>query len=222
MSKDLILRTGLTGGASGDLDNYPVADCETGKPSIAFVQGDARYDHIYDESEAGAESSPDIIIPDDNSSGTGAWVLTKVYSDNLVTVGTFTPEYYAVDTDFDSVSYAVQVGRYHKIGTTVHFWIELKTSSITVGSAAGAVRVKGLPETSKSDTYTAVCIGYAKRFSTYHPSKAMVKPYSKEISLYYRATNPYGEDTNLLYGDLDTTTNDGNTLYISGTYESAS
>jgi len=83
MSKDVIARTGLTGGASGDLDAYPVADCENDKPAHVYIQGTGMYVYIYDESEAGAESSPDIIIPDDNSSGTGAWKLESLYADTL-------------------------------------------------------------------------------------------------------------------------------------------
>jgi hypothetical protein len=78
MSKDIIARTGLTGGTDGDLDNYPVANCETGKPAIAFVHGDGIYHYIYDETEDRAENSPEVIIPDDNSSGTGAWCLATI------------------------------------------------------------------------------------------------------------------------------------------------
>jgi hypothetical protein len=77
MSLDLILRTALTGGTDGALDNYPVASCETGKPAIVMVLGVGFYPFFYDETEAGAESSPNIIIPDDNTSGTGAWVKTN-------------------------------------------------------------------------------------------------------------------------------------------------
>jgi hypothetical protein len=78
MSKDLILRTALTGGTDGALDNYPVASCETGKPAIAFVLGSGIYHYIYDETETRSENSPEVIIPNDNSSGTGAWCLATI------------------------------------------------------------------------------------------------------------------------------------------------
>jgi hypothetical protein len=87
MSLDLILRTALTGGTDGTLDNYPVASCETGKPAIVFVQGAGFYSYMYDETETGAESSPNIIIPDDNASGTGAWVYLSSIVDHGTLIG---------------------------------------------------------------------------------------------------------------------------------------
>ncbi len=88
MSKDAILRTGLTGGGAGDLDNYPVADCETGKIALAVIST-GHHIFYYDETESGAESSPNIIIPDDNSSGTGAWVLSDIVTGDITADGIY-------------------------------------------------------------------------------------------------------------------------------------
>lgn len=53
---------------------------DTGDIAITGIEGDNVYFHIYDESNSESESSPNIIIPDDNSSGTGAWELTYAYA----------------------------------------------------------------------------------------------------------------------------------------------
>jgi len=87
MAKQIFAANKLTGGVAGALDDINHTALEDG--NIALVI-DASTDLVtfykYDASEAGGESSPDLIIPDSNSTGTGAWVLEDVYSYDL-TVG---------------------------------------------------------------------------------------------------------------------------------------
>lgn len=61
------------------------------------------------------------------------------------TNGTFTPTLICRTTDFDSVTYEQQAGLYRRIGDVVHCYINLRTASITVGSASGALAIGGLP-----------------------------------------------------------------------------
>lgn len=72
--------TSLTGGGAGSLDGI-TAGSTTGYEhgSIALVNsGGNLYIHIYDSTiTAASERSPITIIPDDNTSGIGAWVLVS-------------------------------------------------------------------------------------------------------------------------------------------------
>jgi len=75
--------TALTGGVSGCLDFEPVDDLHDGDPAIVFVQDDAVYHYIADSASGAAESSPDVIKPDFQSTGvayTGdlRWILHRV------------------------------------------------------------------------------------------------------------------------------------------------
>ena len=64
---------GLTGGTTGTLDSINSADLTSN--SIAFtVTATALYCHRYDETSSAAESSPDVIMPDDLA-GSGRWLL---------------------------------------------------------------------------------------------------------------------------------------------------
>src|SRR6056297_3128839 len=66
-------RTGLIGGTTNDLDNIEVAGLSDGDVGMVLTGGN-RYWYKYVAANSDSESSPDVIIPDDNSSGTGAWV----------------------------------------------------------------------------------------------------------------------------------------------------
>ena len=69
----------LTGGVSGCLDDILHTALEDGNTAIVISSADGKtYFLVYDASEVGAESSPDIIIPDSNVTGTGAWILAGV------------------------------------------------------------------------------------------------------------------------------------------------
>jgi hypothetical protein len=71
-------RTGLTGGASTDLDGIDGAGLSEGHR--AFVITDEPYIYFYrlNATSGAAESSPDIIAPDNNA-GQKRWVLVEVY-----------------------------------------------------------------------------------------------------------------------------------------------
>jgi hypothetical protein len=62
--------------------------------------------------------------------------------------GTWTPTYVAGGTNFTSVTYESQVGKYTKIGDTVILTVKISTNAITKGSASGDVYISGLPFTS--------------------------------------------------------------------------
>ena len=65
--------------------------------------------------------------------------------------GTWTPTYVASTTDFTSVTYQQQNGKYTKIGDTVSLTVTLSTNAITKGSASGEVYIAGLPFTPNSN-----------------------------------------------------------------------
>jgi len=62
--------------------------------------------------------------------------------------GTWTPTYVAGGTNFTSVTYEGQVGKYTKIGDTVILTVKISTNAINKGSASGDVYISGLPFTS--------------------------------------------------------------------------
>lgn len=81
MAKQIFAANALTGGVAGALDDITDDVLEEGNLAIVIdTVADTTYFFKYSETEAGAESSPSIIIPDSNVSGTGAWVLVSVYS----------------------------------------------------------------------------------------------------------------------------------------------
>ena len=71
MAKQVFVADTLTGGTAGCLDDIDHSILEDG--NVAIVIASSVYFYVYSDSEAGAESSPSIIIPDSNVSGTGAW-----------------------------------------------------------------------------------------------------------------------------------------------------
>jgi hypothetical protein len=104
--------TGWVGGAAGDLDLKAVATISDG--DIAFgYEGTVETFHIYSASEAGGESVPYIIIPDDNVSGTGAWVIPDKRMQNLLVAGTMTAgaDGFTVDDDGDTVVLTLNTGQ---------------------------------------------------------------------------------------------------------------
>jgi hypothetical protein len=69
---------GLTGGDAGDLDRLPYADLNDKDAALVFVAGDATYFYTFDADSEAAESSPDVIVPDD-ATGDGRWILIQVH-----------------------------------------------------------------------------------------------------------------------------------------------
>lgn len=87
----------LTGGTDGSVDTIKDAVIADGDMCIAIVGGatDATYIYTFDDSSATAESSPDVIKPDD-AAGNGRWILTSMvmnagtFQGNVTIAGTLT------------------------------------------------------------------------------------------------------------------------------------
>jgi hypothetical protein len=89
--------TSLIGGAAGALDAEYADDLTDGDPAFVTVKGDKIYHYIGNSTSGAAESSPDVIAPDEASDGVAysgdyRWILTSVYG---VLTATGTP----VDND---------------------------------------------------------------------------------------------------------------------------
>ena len=76
--------------------------------------------------------------------------------------GDWTPIYKTSGTNYDSIVYNFQLGTYIKIGRLVWVAFQLRTTSVTVGSASGNIRLGGLPFTvgagSADDAFSANAI----------------------------------------------------------------
>jgi len=86
MSLEYYPAIGYIGGAPGDLDIIPSATLDTG--DVAVVTTSTVFSvHYYDATSSAAESSPDVIAPDDIGAGSGRWLL--VFSKAYVESGNF-------------------------------------------------------------------------------------------------------------------------------------
>lgn len=132
--------------------------------------------------------------------------------------GTWTPTYEASTTDFDSITYDASVfGQYTKIGNTVIVHGVIGTDSITMGSAAGIVRISGLPF-SVSDSYRGnAVLSHVSGFAGDYPLGGNCSPGG--ISLVYR-TSVNGATSWLAPADLDTGADD-NFIRFSAVYEAS-
>ena len=71
--------------------------------------------------------------------------------------GTFTPVFTPATGAFTSITTA-NTGRYRRIGSTVFFWIETRTTTATViGTASGILYITGLPFTSSANYGYGTC-----------------------------------------------------------------
>lgn len=103
--------------------------------------------------------------------------------------GTFTPTYQAATTDFTSITYDVQTGRYTKIGNMVQVTIQLRTTNVDNTGAAGTLRIAGLPFTSTSGAGSVGSgVGYATNFNSNYPLSINYTANSTTVDLYYRST----------------------------------
>lgn len=74
MALEYIPRTSYIGGVAGSLDDHPSATLQTG--NIAHVSNATVFSiHYYDAASSAAESSPNIIAPDDIGGGNGRWLM---------------------------------------------------------------------------------------------------------------------------------------------------
>lgn len=131
--------------------------------------------------------------------------------------GTFTPTYLPASGAFGAITYnASTAATYTKIGRAVHVVITLRTTSITVGTASGAVYIGGLPFTSASSpVYASLAVSWAAAFGGDYPMGCMVESSATRAALVYR-TAVNGTTSFLDVTDLATGT--GNYVTVAGTY----
>jgi hypothetical protein len=87
MATNLFGATSLTGGGSGSLDSIKTA--QIGDGDVCFVVRNSTeefYVYTFDSGNVAAESSPDVILPDD-ASGTEAWILADMTVDDVTSRG---------------------------------------------------------------------------------------------------------------------------------------
>lgn len=91
MASNIYGATGLTGGTTGTVDSIKDAVINDGDMCIAIVGGatDSCYIYTFDNSSATAESSPDVIKPDD-AAGNGRWILCNQAVNGLTVQGAAT------------------------------------------------------------------------------------------------------------------------------------
>lgn len=128
--------------------------------------------------------------------------------------GTWTPIYSPTSGAFTSVTYGSgRYGRYTRIGRMVAIQGIILTDAITIGTAAGLLRIAGLPYSSANDS--AVFAGYSVNFNTNNPIGGYTS--GSTIYLTYRST-ANGATSNSVIGDLDTGASYKNYLVFSASY----
>ena len=137
--------------------------------------------------------------------------------------GNWSPTYTLSSSPPDSVSYhsAVNGGFYKKIGSFVHISGVLYTTSITIGSGSGTLRIGGLPfavggMSAGQSRYSSVYIGETTAFTGEHPISGRFVPSATLIDLFYRSSVTGDSQTNT-GADLNTGVNK-NLLRFSGVY----
>ena len=83
MATNMYCAKALTGGAAGALDLIAYADLSDQDMSLTIILTGAAavlYVHAFDASSALAESSPDVIAPDDVAANNGRWILAGTTS----------------------------------------------------------------------------------------------------------------------------------------------
>jgi hypothetical protein len=88
---------------------------------------------------------------------------------------TYVPVYSPATGAFGAVTYAVQIGTYVRIGSLVNVFIHMQTTSITVGTASGAVRVS-LPIVAAATGRHTGFATYRANWVTTMPSGVRVEP----------------------------------------------
>lgn len=143
----------------------------------------------------------------------GAWV-------NDGEEGTWTPTYTTSGTDFDSVTYDIQVGRYRKTGTLVYVEMRLRTDAITKGSASGSIEIHGLPfpvlTSASTGSVSVAHVGFASAFLADMPSSAFFGQGTSQIGVLKRATS-VSATASLVVADMNTGVSD-NDILLSGWY----
>ena len=170
-------------------------------------------------SVSGLTLSDNILF---NAASKGIYLgVTSATASNLLDdyeEGTWTPIYTTTGTDFTSVTYSFQIGRYTKIGDICHVEGRIRTDAITIGSASGNVLIGGLPFNCEG-VESAFNLNYASDFSGDNPLSGLSRASNSQFFLYYR-TSVNGNTSPLQVSDMGTGSSDNQT-YFSGVYKVA-
>lgn len=124
--------------------------------------------------------------------------------------GTWTPTYQCATGAFTSITYdAITAGDYVKVGRNVFCSFIIRTDAITLGTAAGAVTIEGLPYVSFVTTSSyvgTVNVPFSLTFLGDAPNGGIVADTSTAANLYYKATSN-GNSVALNVTDLGTGAN---------------
>jgi hypothetical protein len=141
--------------------------------------------------------------------GTGAANKLDDYEE-----GTWTPSY-GGSTGDPTATYINQHGNYTKVGNTVSFTLEVRTSAISGGS--GSLLVKGLPFTANARHFECAVTMYYVTFNAAHSYTAEITASTNYMSI--RGSTSGGADSPL---DVSSVLNVNPSLIrITGTYQTA-
>lgn len=143
--------------------------------------------------------------------GTGTSELLDDYEE-----GTWVPTLTTLGTNFSSVSYITQEGKYTKVGRVVHLSGVIFTSGITKGSASGDVVIGGLPFPGASGDIMAGCVSDARFWTSNTPSAVEFRGSNNYLYLWGRSSSTLGT-TQTAVADVNTGA-EGNLIVFSCTY----
>jgi hypothetical protein len=98
--------------------------------------------------------------------------------------GAWTASLTTTGTGFGGVSYALNTGRYVKIGRLVNISLRFITSAVTIGPATSNVILSGLPFASSGDSTSSPTNGFNANWGSNAPNFGVVFNSSTIINLY--------------------------------------
>jgi len=101
--------------------------------------------------------------------------------------GTWTPTYVAATTNFSSVTYEQQVGKYTKIGRMIFLTVTISTTAITKGSAAGDIFIAGLPFAPDQQSSNATALNATVNWAGDIPIGWTLFSGNNNLYLYYKS-----------------------------------
>jgi hypothetical protein len=134
--------------------------------------------------------------------------------------GSWTPTYTSTGGDLVVAGYALQFGRYVKIGKMCQVNGGIQTSGITT-TGTGDIRVSGLPFNiaNLSGGFIAGAVGYSQNFLSVNPQSVLGFPNTDTISFRYNVTT---DSRSAINGSINTSnlsgTNNHNLCWFSITY----
>jgi hypothetical protein len=130
--------------------------------------------------------------------------------------GTWTPIFSTTGTNYTSVTYITQTGRYTRIGDVVYIRGSLYTSAATIGSASGDILIGGFPFTIGATGLATIAVSQSFNFATNQPFAGQFRGTTTTARLYYRAT-ANGNSATMGAAELGTAVNN-NAIDFSGFY----